>query len=261
MGSTFQAPLVRLKLTLAYDGRPFDGWQSQPGGNTVQDLLEKAASEVAKTPLRVHGSGRTDAGVHALAQIAHFDAPEGLTMRPENWLAALNTKLPRTIRVMEAVEAAPDFHARFSATEKTYHYDLSISPVLSPFLHGLAWHLPRGLDRELLEGSIAAYLGQHDFEAFCAKRGNETEDTDHRRTLTRASVEETDDSLRLTFTADGFLYKMVRLLVGTAVHVAQGRMTLADLNALIDQPAGLPRGRSSHCAPADGLYLEAVNYD
>ncbi len=252
---------MRLRLTLAYDGRPFDGWQSQPGGNTVQDLLEKAASTIAREPVRVHGSGRTDAGVHALAQTAHFDAPAALTMRPGNWLAALNTKLPRTIRVMEAAEVAPDFHARFSARGKTYHYDLSTSPVLSPFRHGLAWHLPRGLDPERLDTALAVFHGYHDFEAFSARRGNETEATDHRRTLTRTSVSPIEDGLRLTFTGDGFLYKMVRLLVGSAVHVAQGRMPFEEMTSLLDQPAGLPHSRSSHCAPADGLYLEAVHYD
>ncbi|WP_353565576.1 tRNA pseudouridine(38-40) synthase TruA [Haloferula sargassicola] len=252
---------MRLLLTLAYDGRPFDGWQSQPGGNTVQDLLENAASAIAKQPLRVHGSGRTDAGVHALAQTAHFDPPEGLTMGPDNWLAALNTKLPRTIRVMAAREVDAGFHARFSACGKTYHYELSTSPVLTPFRHGLAWHLPRGLDAGLLAAALDAYRGRHDFEAFCARRGNETEATDHHRTLTRAEVSPSGGGLRLTFTGDGFLYKMVRLLVGTAVQVATDRMPLGEIAALLDQPAGLPHGRSSHCAPADGLFLEAVHYD
>lgn len=251
---------MRLKITLAYDGRPHDGWQSQPHGNTIQDLLEKAAAETAKQPIRVHGSGRTDAGVHALAQAAHFDAPGHLSMNPFNWVPALNTRLPPSIRVLSAEEVPADFHARFSATSKTYRYDLSAEPVLSPFRHGLAWHIPRQLDPFLLESSLAAFLGRHDFEAFSAKRGNETDATDHHRTLTRSSLEATDQGWRLTFVGDGFLYKMVRLLVGTAVHVAQGRMRADQLAGLLDQAPGLPNGRSSHCAPADGLFLQSVGY-
>ncbi|BCX47132.1 tRNA pseudouridine synthase A [Haloferula helveola] len=252
---------MRIKLTLAYDGRPHDGWQSQPGGNTVQDLLESAASETAKQPVRVHGSGRTDAGVHALAQVAHLDAPDGLTMNPFNWVPALNTKLPASIRVLSAEEVGPEFHARFSATSKTYRYEISTEPVLSPFRAGLAWHLPRQYDPYLLEDALKLTLGRHDFEAFAAKRGNETEDTDHHRTLTRAELDAFDHGWRLTWSGDGFLYKMVRLLTGSVVRVAQGRLRLDEFAAFLDQPEGLPHGRSSHCAPADGLYLESVSYD
>ncbi|MBB5350259.1 tRNA pseudouridine38-40 synthase [Haloferula luteola] len=252
---------MRLKLTLAYDGRSFDGWQSQPGGNTLQDHLEKAASTIAKTPLRVHGSGRTDAGVHARAQVAHLDAPDSLSMLPMQWLAALNTQLPRSFRVLQVDEVPSDFHARFSATGKTYTYDLCLTPILSPFRYGWAWHLPRGVDPQLLASALDSFIGHHDFQGFCARRGNETESTDHHRTLSQASFKAIDDGLRLTFTGDGFLYKMVRLLTGSAVQVAQRRCDLAALISLLDQPAGLPHGRSSHCAPADGLFLEAVHYE
>lgn len=251
---------VRLKLTLAYDGRPHDGWQSQPHGNTVQDLLEEAATATAKSPIRIHGSGRTDAGVHALAQIAHFDAPPSLRMTPANWVPALNTKLPPSIRVLAAEEAPDGFHARFSATGKTYHYRIRTEAVLSPFHHGLAWHQPRGIDASLLEAALATFLGRHDFEAFCARRGNETDDTDHCRTIDRATLEPDGQGWRVTFHGNGFLYKMVRLLVGTAVQVALGRMSVDDLRLLLDQPSGLPHGRSSHCAPASGLFLEKVDY-
>lgn len=251
---------MRIKLTLAYDGRGFDGWQSQPHGNTIQDHLEAAAAAVAKEAVRVHGSGRTDAGVHALAQVAHLDAPDHLTMNPFNWVPALNTKLPPAIRVLAAEEAAPDFHARFSATAKTYRYEFSTEPVLSPFRAGFAWHLPRQLDPVLLDQALAAITGRHDFEAFAARRGNETPDTDFHRTLTAARLEALDHGWRITLTGDGFLYKMARLLVGSALHVAQGRLTLPAFVQLLDQPPGLPQGRAPICAPADGLYLEAVSY-
>ena len=251
---------MRLKLHISYDGRSHDGWQSQPSGNTIQDLLEKSATETAKEKIRVHGSGRTDAGVHALDQIAHMDVPDGLSMNPFNWVPAMNSKLPGSIRVLSAEEVITDFHARFSAKGKTYHYDISTEPVLSPFRHGLAWHIPRQLDPVALEDAMQATLGYHDFEAFCVRRGNETEDTDHRRTLSQAKLEQIEYGWRLTWSGDGFLYKMVRILTGSAVKVAEGRVRMDDHCALLDQPEGLPNGRSNHCAPADGLFLREVVY-
>lgn len=251
---------MRIKIVTAYDGRNHQGWQSQPGGNTVQDLLEAAAAEVAKQPVRVHGSGRTDAGVHALAQVAHFDAPDHLTMNPFNWVPALNTKLPASIRVLEASEVAADFHARFSATAKTYRYEITTEPVLSPFKAGMAWHLPRQFDPYLLEDALQLTMGRHDFQAFSAKRGNETDDTDFTRTLTQADHQAIDHGWRLTWSSNGFLYKMVRLLTGSVLEVAQGRLRMDDFAALLDQPRELPNGRAPFCAPADGLFLESVRY-
>jgi len=138
--------MAKLKLTIAYDGRAFSGWQSQPNSNTIQDILNAAISEVAKQPIQVQGSGRTDAGVHADGQVAHFESPTGVNMNPYNWVPALNTKLPPAIRVLDCIEMPDDFHARFSAKEKTYIYDLCLAPVLHPHRHGRAWHLPRQLD-------------------------------------------------------------------------------------------------------------------
>lgn len=249
---------MRLKLTIAYDGRPYSGWQSQACGNTVQDFIVRALEEVAKRPLPLHGSGRTDTGVHALAQIAHFDAPPEISMNPFNWVPALNCKLPASIRIMACEEVAADFHSRFSATGKIYRYDLCTDPVLPPLKAGLAWHLPRQLDAEVLWQALELYLGRHDFHAFAAYRGNETPEIDWYRTIESIELTTMQDGYRITFTGDGFLYKMVRLLTGGAVHAAQGRIRLDDLAALLDQPAGLPRGKSPLCAPADGLYLESV---
>lgn len=253
---------MRLKLTIAYNGRPYNGWQSQSSGNTVQDHLLAALEAVAKRPLGVQGSGRTDTGVHALAQVAHFDAPEDLSMNPYNWVPALNTKLPATIRVMTCEEVPPDFHARFSARGKIYHYDIATDPVLPPLKAGLAWHLPKLLDAEVLQQALNVYLGCHNFHAFAAYRGNEGPGMDWRRTIHRAELETLDDGYRLTFEGDGFLYKMVRMLVGGAVHTAQGRMRMDDFRLLLDQGEGneLPYGKSPMCAPADGLYLQQVNY-
>jgi tRNA pseudouridine38-40 synthase len=251
---------MRLKLTIAYDGRPYNGWQAQACGNTVQDFIQRALEQVAKQAVKLHGSGRTDTGVHALGQIAHFDAPPGISMNPCNWVPALNSKLPATIRIMACEEAAADFHSRFSAVGKIYRYDLCTNPVLPPLKAGLAWHLPRLLDPGVLEQALALFCGRHDFHAFAAYRGNELPDMDWRRTIHRAELEILTDGYRITFTGDGFLYKMVRLLTGAAVHASQGRIRLDDLAALLDQAPGLPLGKSPNCAPADGLYLQQVLY-
>lgn len=251
---------MRLKLTIAYDGRPYSGWATQPSGNTIQDHLQTALSQIAKQEVKVQGSGRTDTGVHADAQIAHFDSPESINMNPYNWVPALNTKLPKTIRVMDCEEVAEDFHARFSAQSKTYTYFLATDPVLHPLLFGRAWHLPRLLDPLSLEQALVHYLGKHDFKAFAALRGNESEDTSYARTITETSLTTVTGGYEITFTGDGFLYKMVRLLTGAAVQVAQGRLRLDDHFDLLDQPADLPNGRSPFCAPADGLTLSSVAY-
>ncbi len=251
---------MRLKLTIAYDGRPYNGWQSQACGNTVQDFLLRALEEVAKQPVKLQGSGRTDTGVHALGQIAHFDAPPEISMNAYNWVPALNCKLPATIRVMACEEVAADFHSRFAAAGKIYRYELCTEPVLPPLKAGLVWHLPRLLDAAVLEEALGRFVGRHDFHAFAAYRGNELPDMDWVRTIHRAELEARADGYRITFVGDGFLYKMVRLLTGAAVHTAQGRMRMDDLAALLDQPEGLPLGKSPLCAPADGLFLQEVLY-
>lgn len=251
---------MRLKLTIAYDGRPYNGWQSQVCGNTVQDIVQVALAEVAKQPLRLHGSGRTDTGVHALAQIAHFDAPAGISMNPFNWVPALNCKLPATIRIMACEEVPEDFHSRFSAVGKVYHYDLCTDPVLPPLKAGLAWHVPRQLDVDVLWDALALFIGKHDFHAFAAYRGNETPDVDWCRTIESVELTTLQDGYQISYKGDGFLYKMVRLLTGGALHAAQGRIRLDDFAELLDQPLGLPHGKSPLCAPSDGLFLEKVLY-
>lgn len=251
---------MRLKLSIAYDGRPFLGWQSQAGGNTIQDLLKEALRAIAKQEVQIHGSGRTDTGVHALKQIAHFDTPADSTMNPYNWVPALNTQLPATIRVMDCEEVDDAFHSRFSALGKTYIYDICTDPVLPPLKAGLAWHLPRLLDADALRDALALYIGRHNFHAFSAYRGNEEDDTNYTREIFAADLETLADGYRIRYTGDGFLYKMARMLTGSAMKVAQGRLRLDDFSKFLDQPTELPFGKAPLCAPADGLYLEKVIY-
>lgn len=248
---------MHLKITIAYDGARFGGWQIQPNADTIQERIELALAEVAKEPIRLHGSGRTDAGVHALGQVAHFDAPDHLTMNPFNWVPALNTKLPSEIRIISCEEAEEGFHARFSAISKTYTYQLCLAPILPPFLAKRAWHLPRQLNPDDLEEALSFYRGQHDFRAFAANRGNETEDTNYVREITKSEFAQIEGGYLLTFTGNGFLYKMVRLLTGGAVQAAQGYLRQDDLYDLINSPAGK---KSPLCAPPDGLTLRKVEY-
>lgn len=250
----------RFRLDLAYDGRPFAGWQSQRGGDAVQDAVERALTGICPAVRSVHGSGRTDAGVSAIGQVAHFDAPAGWRMDGEAWWRALNTKLPPSVRVLACREVDPSFHARFSALEKTYQYHIATAEVLSPLRHRLAWH-QRGLGSpDDLAPILARFVGRHDFGAFSAKRHDgRDEGRDTVRTLAEASVREEGGELALRFRGEGFLYKMVRFLVGSAVYVRKGRLSLKDLERLL---SGAGEGsKAPYCAPADGLILVSVRYE
>lgn len=253
-------PPRRFRLDLAYDGRPFAGWHSQPEGNTIQDIIGNALATIQPGAGALHGSGRTDAGVCAIGQVAHFNAPPASRMGGEEWQRALNAHLPPTIRVMGCREVDPAFHARFSAIDKTYDYEIVTGPVLPPLRHGLAWH-QRGLPHDELAEVLARYPGTRDFRPFAAKRHDGHDDVrDTVRTVFEASVRPTDDheGVVLRFRGDGFLYKMVRFLVGTAVYVCRGRFTRDDLAILLSGDD--PGARAPYCAPAAGLTLVNVTY-
>lgn len=243
---------MRLKLTIAYEGSQFHGWQSQASGNTVQDLLEKAFELIQGRRVVVHGSGRTDAGVHGIAQCAHVEVDKpGFT--PKDWLRALNGNLPQQIRVLRCSRVAAGFHARFSATGKIYTYRIWNAPILSPFEQGRVWHLPCALDLAKLKECARLLEGTHDFKAFAANRGKPEKSTE--RTIHSIRVQSRGPLLTLTFRGNGFLYKMVRLLTGTLVRCAQSRAPLGWVEQLL-------RGKSktSFAAPAEGLYLTRVLY-
>ncbi len=260
---------MRLQLTIAYDGRPFEGWATQPSGQTVQDIIQEAIRLVAKQNVTIFGSGRTDAGVHAIGQVAHFDVPSDINMNPFNWVPALNSHLPPTIRIMTCEEVDEAFHARFSAVSKTYTYDLCLQPVLPPLMAGLAWHLPRQIDRDTLEQAMTLFLGEHDFRKFSAKRGNETESTSYVRVINRSEILDTETGYQLIFTGNGFLYKMVRMLTGAAVYASQGRISLDDIERSLrsptlentsSHPTGKIQQKPIYCAPPGGLTLKCVSY-
>lgn len=252
--------MPRLHFICAYDGSHFRGWQSQRGKGTVQDCLEDAFASILRQGLRVAAAGRTDAGVHALGQSFHADIPESCRMSPENWLAALNARLPQAVRILSVRLVEESFHARFSAVGKYYDYLICRAPVLSPFLAGRAWHLPRVGEISLLAAALKRYEGEHDFRRLSARRGTEPADPPpgyYNRHILSASVREEGELLRLRFHGTGFMYRMVRLLVGTAQRVAAGKMSLDQLSAYMND---IPGETTRFCAPADGLYLRAVAY-
>ena len=252
---------MKIRLLVAYDGTTFRGWQSQRGGETVQDCLEAAVAGIVGERVVLHGSGRTDAGVHALGQTVHFELKPEQAARlvrmseAGRWAPALNAALPPQLRVLRATRAAAGFHARFSATGKIYRYDLWHAPVLPPHLYRRAWHLHGELDRQLL-GELAALVeGRHDFRGFCADSGSLPESTV--RTIRRALLRERGPSLSITFEGDGFLYRMVRMLVGGMVKVAQGKEERAVFARRL--AAGKPWPTPA-MAPAEGLYLVRALY-
>lgn len=246
----------RLKFVVAYDGRPFAGWQSQANGNTVQDVLEQAFHRVTGESIRVHGSGRTDAGVHALAQVAHVEVPSR-DLPAETWIAALNASLPPAIRIVRCVYARAAFHARFDAKGKLYRYRIWNDRYLSPFEEGRAWHVATPLDLEIFEREAKQFVGKHDFAGFAANRGHAVTDTV--RTINSVRVRQTGRCIAAEFAGDGFLYKMVRLMVGALVNVARGKSPVEEIAQRLRRPNEF-RQHARPAAPACGLYLVRVFY-
>ncbi len=254
-------------MIVAYDGAPFAGWQSQSHGNTIQDHLERAFKRIAGRPMRVHAAGRTDAGVHALAQCAHADVANKV-LPPARWTEALNALLPPAIRVMRCQYVSSDFHARLSAKGKTYRYRIWSAPVLPPFEYGRAWHVPHSLDLKLLKLSAKHFVGTHDFAGFAANRGKSGRrgDTDSSRgerekstirTIYSVRVRQKGPGVMIEFDGDGFLYKMVRLIVGSLVKCALGKIRIEDVVARLNSDH---TGAARFAAPAEGLFLVRVRY-
>jgi tRNA pseudouridine38-40 synthase len=246
----------RLKLIVAYDGAPFSGWQSQPNGKSVQDHLEKAFAQICGEDIRVHGAGRTDAGVHALGQCAHADLP-ARRYSADRWRSALNGVLPGAIRIMRCTFVRDSFHARFSAKGKIYRYRIWNSEVLPPLENGRAWHVRERLDFVAMSQTGKSFIGRHDFRSFAANRGAAV--ADPVRTLRQVQLRQAGPLISIEFEADGFLYKMARLMVGALVHVGLGMISAEEIRSRLRHP----QKRISHArevAPAGGLLLFRVRY-
>ena len=242
-----------LKLIIAYDGAHFSGWQSQANGNAVQDVIEAVLRKIIGSRVVVHGSGRTDAGVHALGQCAHVEVPDG-GLAPAEWLRALNANLPTAVRILSARQVAEDFHARFAAKGKIYRYVIRNAAVLPPHEADRAWHVSQKLDLSRLQSAARIFEGRQDFCAFTANRGGDVRDT--HRTIHGITVTRRGTLVSLAFEGEGFLYKMVRMLTGAVVRAAQNRVEVDDLRSRLE--TGGPRW--NYVAPASGLYLVKVIY-
>lgn len=246
--------MPRIRLTVAYVGTRYLGWQIQGRGATIQGVLEEKLSRICEEPVRVHGSGRTDSGVHALGQVAHFDAPDSKARIP--WQKALNSMLPDDIAILDAREAEPGFHARFSVRSKRYAYTLWTEPDFTlPQRAPFVWPV-RNLDLESMDRAAALLAGTHDFAAF-QNAGTEVKGTV--RTLEPIRREPGQDPCEwaFRFQADGFLKQMVRNLMGLLVEVGRGGMSPEEARAVLESR---DRRLAPATAPPQGLTLEEVIY-
>lgn len=248
-------PERRIRITVCYDGTNFHGWQVQPGQVTIQSELQRAFFAITKTPILVQGSGRTDAGVHAMAQVAAFTTTSRIPI--ENLVRAMNHLLPGAIRVTSAEEVPLNFHARWDAKTKLYEYRIFRDELCSPFERPYVHHFPFPLDDDKVMDAAPVFVGEHDFSAFAAK--DERYGPDYSQVRTIFSSVATREGPRLIYCVrgSGFLKHMVRNLVGTLIEVGRGNIRKAEVQSLL---GGAARSASGPTAPACGLFLVEVTY-
>ena len=248
--------MTRYKVIIAYDGTNFNGFQKQPNGRTVQEEIEKTLTKMANgKEITVFGSGRTDAGVHAMGQVIHFDYPEERPL--ERMRFALDTQSPEDIAVKEVAIVSEDFHARYLVKEKTYQFRVDIGKPRSPFRRHYASYFPYPIDVEKIQRALPDLLGTHDFTSFCAS-GSSIEDKVRTIYEAKMEVNETGDELLFTFRGNGFLYKMIRILVGTLLKIGNGRLAEDSIPEIIAKKDRNAAGQTAH---PEGLYLYEVKYE
>ena len=240
-----------LKLTIQYDGTRYCGWQKQPNSSGIQGTIEYAIYEITKEKVNITGSGRTDAGVHALGQVANFKTSSSI---PANRIPdALNAKLPKDISIINCQEVSEDFHSRYSATGKIYRYLIYNKPYRSPLYKDTSYHVRYDLDIQKMRSEAKSLLGIHEFKGFMSS-GSSVKDTV--RTIHNITIEESGDLIVLEVEGNGFLYNMVRIIVGTLVDIGRGRIDKSMEEIIASQD----RGEAGHTAPAHGLFLKKVHY-
>ena len=245
--------MPRIALGIEYDGSRFLGWQTQPGGGAVQDALEGALASIAGVPVAITAAGRTDRGVHARIQVAHFDTD---ALRPESaWVRGVNAALPDAVAVLWSREVAPDFHARYSALSRTYRYRLLNRPVRAALsANYVGWfHLP--LDVGKMREAGALFVGKHDFSAF---RSSECQAKTPVRTIHDFQVQKSGDEIEFLIRANAFLHHMVRNLVGTLVYVGKGKRAPQWVAELLESR---DRAKAAPTFGPEGLYLERIEYE
>lgn len=248
--------MKRVKATVAYDGTNFAGYQSQPGKRTVQTEIDKALVKLHKKDKSIHSvaSGRTDAGVHAYGQVIHFDTP--FSFPPDRWVIAMNVLLPKDIRFVAAEYIDNDFHARYSATGKTYVYKWLLSTIQSPFERNYSVHLINWRPNvDKMQEATKYIIGTHDFTSFCSSK---TATNNRVRTVRHLTVEQHGEELIVTIEGDGFLYNMIRTIAGMLLAVGIGWNEPEDVREIL---AAKDRKKAGKTAPAHGLYLKEVTYD
>jgi tRNA pseudouridine38-40 synthase len=247
--------LRTFKLTIAYDGTAYAGWQRQAGVDTIQARVEAAVADIEGRAVAVHGAGRTDAGVHAWGQVASFQLEHGIDGRVLG--RALNAKLPDDIRVRKVETVPPSFHARFLARGKSYRYRINRTPVANPMERRFAWHIAKTLDLGAMRQAGAMLIGRHDFAAFQTAASDATVRTTIRTVLDLGVDDGSDDIVAIDVAGDGFLRYMVRTIVGTLVQVGLGRRPVAEMAEIL---ASRTRDKAGPTAPPHGLFLVAVDY-
>ena len=248
-----------VKLVLAYDGSEFSGWQVQPEVATIQGTLASAIGRLTAEKVLPQGSGRTDAGVHALAQVASFNTESAIPI--DHLVPALNHILPPSIRVLEADEVPLEFHPRKSARAKTYRYRMYRTPICPPFLARYVWHYPFPLDEPAIEQAAQHVVGEHDFRSFAAvdpEAGTAEANPSTVRRIFQSSWTRMGDELVYTVKGSGFLHHMVRNLVGTFLLVGKGTLQPEDVVVILERRE---RSAAGATAPANGLYLVKVDYE
>jgi tRNA pseudouridine38-40 synthase len=243
----------RYKCTVAYDGSKYHGFQLQLNAFTIQEALEKALSKMHKKPMKITGSGRTDAGVHAKGQVFHFDSE--LKIEPHRWTKALNAILNRDIRILETIKVEPDFHARFDVLKKEYRYFIQTCAIEDPFRHLYAYHVPQTLNLTAMQEATQLFLGEHDFTAFSSLKTTVKEKV---RIIHHFEMIPSDHEIMVICEGNGFLYNMVRIMVGTLIDIGQGKKDAKQV-----QQAFIKKDRNlaGKTAPAHGLVLWKVTYE
>lgn len=247
---------IRLKLTIAYDGANYEGWQVQKVGLGIQQVVEESIAKIFQEERRIHSSSRTDTGVHARGMIAHLDLPADKVKMPCSKIPlALNSQLPEDIRIMDARQVPETFHARFDAKGKEYRFFVYNSHAMDPLLRRTAWHVPQILDVAAMRQAAGYFKGKQDFAAFANNRNYKMETTI--RTLHRCEFRKQGPLIVFRISGDGFLYKMCRGIVGTVIQVGQGRFAAEEVAGMLK--AG-DRRMAGMTAPAHGLVLWKVFY-
>ena len=241
-----------IKLTIAYDGTNYSGWQKQPNAPTIQETIEESICQLTGETVELIGSGRTDAGVHALGQVANFHTEA--TIPADKIKYALNTKLPEDIRIIDSEQVAFDFNSRFSSKRKTYMFQILNKKINDPFINRYAWQIPYKLDVDKMTKAIRDLEGEHDFKAFMAS-GSEVKSTI--REIFSTQIIKEQNIIKIKITGNGFLYNMVRIVVGSLVEIGADNKSREIFKQAMTQ---LDRNILGITAPAKGLFLEKVEY-